>query len=141
MKRYISAMSFDRQTLMNKLYDVSNNITHHLIKLYMFPSSQDVNHWRQEIWSSLSKMGKLSSTKKLPDKKLIYSCISGFMDEIPELVEYVKTEYPDAKVERSDIKELNNKVDSYLTWISNELSIHVAVLPDKVYDKLKEVGL
>ena len=140
MKRYILAMAFDRQSLINKLYDSSSNLTH-LIKLYLFPNSTNVNHWRQEVWSSLSRMPKLASTKKLPDKKLIYSCVSGFVDEIPELVDYMKNNYSDEVVERFDIDELTEKVENYLHWISEKLSVSVVVLPDDVYSKLKELGL
>lgn len=141
MKRYILAMAFDRQSLINKLYDSSSNLTDHLIKLYLFPNSTNVNHWRQEVWSSLSRMPKLASTKKLPDKKLIYSCVSGFVDEIPELVDYMKNNYSDEVVERFDIDELTEKVENYLHWISEKLSVSVVVLPDDVYSKLKELGL
>ena len=93
------------------------------------------------MWSSLSRMPKLASTKKLPDKKLIYSCVSGFVDEIPELVDYMKNNYSDEVVERFDIDELTEKVENYLHWISEKLSVSVVVLPDDVYSKLKELGL
>lgn len=140
MFRYIKAMAYDRQTIMNNLIDKAEQLTDHLIKLYLFPSTEYVSHCRGEVKNFLNKMPKMKHNNKLPDKKLIYSGISGYLDQTYEMMHYMMEEYDLLVPERSDPEELYSMLESYFNWISSELSKRAAIPSSEIYSKLEEIG-
>ena len=141
MFKYIKAMAYDKQTIMNDLMNKSQPLTDHLIKLYLFPSTEYAAHWRHEVWSFLNRIPKMKSTGKLPSKDLIYSGISGYLDTSDNLMYLMMSEYDSSVPERTDIDELEAILADYFDWVSTKLSKDGVVVSKEVYKKLDELGL
>lgn len=141
MKVYISAMGASRSVIENQLVNASNPLTEHLIKLYLFPNSEYADHWRQEIYGFLSRVPKLKSRNKYPESDFIFDCISVYLDQADELLQYVSEEYEALVPERSDANELEKILTDYFNWLSDILSTEGRVHSSAVYSKLSELGL
>lgn len=141
MKIYISAMGTSRTVIENQLVNASNPLTEHLIKLYLFPSSEYVNHWRQEVYGFLSRVPRLKSRNKYPESDFIFDCISAYLDQTAELMQFVAEENESLVPERFDATELESALTNYLNWLAETLSAEGRVHSTAVYNKLKELHL
>lgn len=50
MKRRIFAFSRSTKYTYEKIKDQAENITEHLIKVFLWPNVQEANHWKKEIY-------------------------------------------------------------------------------------------
>lgn len=133
-------MSFDKQTIKLKLANCAEQLTDHLIKLYLFPNTDYVTHWRKEVWNFLNKVPRFSYNNKRPSSKFIYDIISGYVDDAENLMYTTMSEYDAHVPQRFDPDELEAMLSDYFEWLSNELSENGSTTSSKVYDKLKELG-
>lgn len=141
MKRYIFAMAISQQDAKKQIISISSILTEHLIKLYLFPSAEYVDHWKQEIWNFFHGVPKVKSTKKYPSYKLIRYAVGAYEDMIPELTGLVEDSYSRRlAVERDNLSDLENMVSSYFDWISEQLAEQGVVKNSDVYRKLNELG-
>lgn len=140
MKIYISAMGTNKNIVETQLVAASGELTDHLIKLYLYPSTEYRNHWKQEIYSFVPRCPKLKNTNKYPDAQFIFDCISAYLDTTETAMYYVMQEYPSHTPERYDAQELEQLMAEYLTWLADELSANGRVQSQAVYNKLDEIG-
>lgn len=141
MFRYIKAMSYDKQKIEQDLRASARPLTMHLIKLYLFPSSQYVNHWRQEVRSFLYVVPRLKNSKKFPSFKLIMSNISGYADMCDTLMYTIISDYSSLDPERMDAAELEALLMQYFEWISRKLSQQGSIPAEEIYEELSKLGL
>lgn len=140
MKRYIVGMSVNKKDIQRKLFDVSLPLTEHLAKLYLFPTSDNVNHWRGEVYSFLHIVPKLRHNKKFPDARFIFNEISAYADTCDSMMKAVESMESSESVVRSDSKELEEMLTKYFRWIASELSSNGAVTTYAVYSELDQLG-
>ena len=133
-------MSFDRQTIILKLTENIEQLTDHLIKLYLFPNTDYTSHWKKEIWNFLNRVPIMSASKKLPPYKLIYESISGYLDRTEDLMYFILDEYSEHIPERVDAQELESYICNYLKWLADQLATKGLVTSKEVYAKLDEIG-
>lgn len=141
MKIYVTAMSVPQNIVMNKLIDISSSLTDHLIKLYLFPTSQYTNHWRQEIFSFVNSIPKLKSTKRYPSSDFIFEHLSSYLDQCAEGIEFWINEYGSLVPERVDPIEAENLITEYIKWLASKLSENGRVSASEIYAKLTELTL
>lgn len=96
----------------------------HLIKLYMYPNSDSVNHWKNEVLEFCSESVYLKGHKSFPKSSMIYEELWGKRRHmISRLVQHVKFREADLKP-RSNYSEVDllTRIDDYINWVSIELS-------------------
>ena len=140
MFRYIKAMAYDKQSVQNSLESVASSLTDHLIKLYLFSESEYVSHWRQEVWHILNRVSKLKHSKKFPDSRFIFNCISGYADMCDNLIGLWCSEYDSLTPTRVDYEEAEKLILEYFKWLSDKLSSQGSVTSAEVYNELDRVG-
>lgn len=141
MKVYISAMGTNKSVIENQLVNAAGPLTDHLIKLYLFPHSEYVNHWRQEVYGFLSRVPKLKGKNQYPESDFIFDCISVYLDQTEESMHYIAEEYKSHVPERFNSTELESILESYLMWLSDILSESGRAHSSAIYSKLEELGL
>lgn len=64
-------MAYDRKKCIKTCEDLSHELCYHFIKVMLFPSSINVNHWKSEIKTWLNKIDDLKL--KPNDRKMRYN--------------------------------------------------------------------
>lgn len=140
MKRYIYAMAISKKDAIHQLQGISDPLTEHLVKIYLFPDSSYREHWCKEIRNFLSRVPKLKNGNKLPSKTLVKESISIYLDRLDSMIGSVIKEYPDLNPERFDAVELENMIEEYFDWICEKVCNDEYVSSYDVMDRLKEIG-
>jgi hypothetical protein len=148
MKRYIQGMAFSRADVIEKIQHNIEKSIDHFIRLIAFPSSWDVNHWKTEIYGHLHDMYKMGSSKRFPDKKLIYDYTYGKRQDLITDPTYFKKRLKQNEITEKlkceiDITEAMNEVDrvctGYYDWLASKLSTTGYVTSDEVYAELNQL--
>ena len=120
-------------------------IVQHLAKLYLFPESRDVDHWREEVATFLNSVPLRKGKNKLPSAQFIYKntfeANEAYIAQYYNVVcmDYVCDDNPVTLQPRS-INDFVNKVKLYYVWLSNNLS-RFRVLPNlEIKNKFKDLG-
>lgn len=120
-----------------------NTCIKHLLKLYLFPNSQNKNHWRIEVYASFNKIAKLKENNKYPKPELIFSTIWNHYSDI--LVNFVEDIFEEESDEEVIVTvtgfEAEIKLRQYIEWLSNQLGTKGSITKSEVYSKLEEIGL
>lgn len=136
MYRIIYAFSKTTKEVMSKLADRGEVVVDHLIKVFLWPNSQEYNHWKQEVWSNLNRVSKLKTTNRFPTSSQIYNAIwDAVGDMIPELAKLWIDEIDESPI-AFDFKNLEYAIHDYLIYLSKELSTNGIITSNKVYSKL-----
>lgn len=136
---YIRAMSEDQKSIQSELKSHSEQLDEHIIRLMLYPDSEYVPHWKQEIWNFLHKVDKLKGKNKFPKASFIQKSISTHNDMIEEfrgLVEDIESELTPVEIDTQTIIAV---LEAYQKWISEKLSAQGVVKRSEVYAKLDEL--
>ena len=139
MYMYIRAMSEDQKSIQSELKSHSEQLDEHIIRLMLYPTSEYVPHWKQEIWNFLHRVDKLKGKNKFPKAQFILDSISTHNDMIEELrglVEDLESELTPVKIDTQNIIAV---LEAYQKWISEKLSVQGVVRQSEVYAKLDEL--
>lgn len=137
---YIRAMSESQTEIYRRVSDKAANILEHLIKVIEYPDAQEVNHWKQEIYSFLNDVKKLRGTNKLPKSKLIFKGLSVSNDMIDKFIGRVHRTYINYQPRNNSAAFILNCVEEYQHWLSDKLSTEGLVYSDEVYAKIDEIS-
>lgn len=125
VKKYLTEMSRDKQTLKNKLDNQVNPIYQHLIKLYLYgDKTQDFSHWIDEIADKIPYLDTLKPNNKFPKASLVYDILvdddsANLSRKLNVLTKNLFFRYPKVTY---DISEITYFVDAYMRWLTNELN-------------------
>lgn len=140
MKRYIYAMSTTKRELTHQLVSASLPLTEHLVKLYMFPNSINVDHWKHEVWNFVHQVPRLKGSNKYPSSKLIFSCLSTYLDELDNTADLMQSEYSLLIAARSDYSCAEEMITKYIKSVSDILAKQGRINSSEVYILLDEIG-
>jgi len=140
MKRYIYAMSTNKQDLGFQLFSVALPLSEHLTKLYLFSDVDCRLHWKKEIWNFAHQLPKLKNSKKLPKSSFVFDKLSAYTDVSDSLIKSMCEEYKDYIPSSVDANELETMLNQYFQWLAKELSTNGKVSSNQVYSKLEEIG-
>lgn len=112
---YIKAMSMDQKLAESKLLRVVDPLTDHLIKLYVFPNTDYVLHWRKEVWNFLNKVPRLKATNKFPSFEWMFEILSSYLDMTDQIMWQIVDEYAQHIPVRLDPEELESILTEYFT--------------------------
>ena len=123
-----------------RLVDNSEQVMWHMVKIAVSTHEDSYNHWRQEIYSFLSRVPKIKSGKRYPSFKFIYDAIwEVWGDSFDTFIRQAYGEYGD-ETRAVDVADITKRAERYFRWLSEELSAKGAVTPSSVYSKLGELG-
>lgn len=139
----VFGMSKNKRDVAADLESTTREIVRHLAKLYLYPTSEYINHWKQEIYGFLHTVCKLKNTKKFPSQRFILdNTINENLDLIKIWYEDVYEDYTlvnNMCPERFDTDEFYSLVLCYYDWMSDLLSTRGSITQFKIYTKLDEL--
>lgn len=141
MFRYIRAMPRGDKDIENRIADAAEQIDEHLIKLILYPNNtQDIEHWRSEIYAFLHKVDKRKTANKYPKSRFIYNALACHNDIMDNIIRCVKSEYAYTPkyISNPEILEI---IEKYQKWLAYELSSQGAVTKQEVTQCLQSLGL
>lgn len=138
MYYYIIGMSENRKDIHRELANKSGQLTDHLIKIFLFESSNNINHWIDEVYSFVNRCPKFAHNNKYPDKRFISKALNIYLDNLPNICESIQKDYPNYIVKRS-YEEVSIMINEYIDWLACQLSTKGVVARTDVVSKLSEM--
>lgn len=146
MKKIFTAVpvlgfAYSRSKVAEKLDAPMMEVCLHLIKLWRYPNSENVDHWKQEVYNLFHRTYTLKSNNKYPKAKFIFdSTYVKNKDKLRDWSDLIAEDYGPAQyIERTNYS-WDTAIYNYFDWLSNYLSEHGVVLQNTLYAKLKELG-
>lgn len=136
---YIRSMSEAQTEIYRDIRNASDQITMHILKLLLYPTSSYVDHWMHEIWSFLYIVKKLKGKNKWPEADFIKKAMSTGNDIIPQFMAVVMDEESELEPTWIDPDDALACIEAYQDWIAFELSSYGVVRQSDVKAKLKEI--
>lgn len=144
----VQEMAENRKAVKDRLISYrTKEMIEHLIRLIIFNSPKNKNHWRGEVYGLLNDIPLMKHNKKPPNRNFIFQTIWEYYgDRLDYLTESVLRQEPKEKL-KTDKKisdfadEIYIKVKDYVFWLSKELSEKAVVTKQEVYNKLEELEL
>lgn len=141
----VQAMARNRKDVDNILTSYkTRELIEHLIRLAVFDSPDNKNHWRTEVYSLLNAVPLMKHNKRPPDKKFMFNAIwSYYGDNLVNLTKSVFKQEPNEKVKQAQntATDIEIKVKAYIDWLTTELSKTASVDKNDVYAELDALGL
>ena len=136
-------MSTTKSDLRCKLEETTPMLLEHLIKLYLYPNCEYVNHWKQECYNFLHNVSRLKRSNKLPSAKFILDSTININSElIPYYAKGVMKDYAQSLGKPTyDIDKLEQKIFNYYEWLAEMLSKYGRIFRTDCYEKLDELFL
>lgn len=140
MKRIILGMAKDKKSTLASLEAKTPELMDTLIKLYLYPDHESVNHWRQEVAAFINSTPRLKSNNKFPKAKDIlkntwYIWEDCLLDHINPIME----DYGDVKYHINK-NDLYYSCQKYFEWLANQLAANGLVSKKSIYEILNDLG-
>lgn len=119
---YIKSNAYSKSRIERAITRDSEHLNDHLVKLALFPDSEYVSHWMDEIHAFLPRVYKQKANNRFPDKGYIYNLLSGENDNIPAIRQNVLDIENELKPEERTDQELLIFMDNYHRWVSEQLA-------------------
>lgn len=144
MKIRLLEMFIERRKLEEKIDNTTDKLIEHLLMcLLIQDDTNNLNHWSNEVYSSLSRTYSLKPNNKLPSKKLLYSfTIDQFGDILPRWVRgYVShiNDKENTNITDYDTQLLSDYVIKYYEWLIPILSKEGFVESQEVRQQIKSL--
>ena len=138
MKRILAFSRSTRDTY-EKIKDQAENTTEHLIKVFLWPNVQEINHWKREVYASLHRAPKLKTNNKFPKyDALMYCTWDTTEDVIYEWSQGIIDGMTETPIE-FEYSSLRSAIHDYYDWLCRNLSSTGLVTPAGVYSKIEEL--
>lgn len=129
------------QEIKRKIHDSSDHIMEHLIKIWIFPNHDTVDHWKREVVGFLNKVPKTKNSKKYPSKEFILkNSWNVYEDILDNIIISAIDEVEDATPIWFDESDIYKGIFEYFDWLSDELSTKGIILRQDAYAKIEEIG-
>lgn len=136
---YIRSMSEAQTEIYRDIKNASDQINIHILKILMYPSSENVDHWMHEIWSFLYIVKRLKSSKKWPKASFIKKALSTGNDMMPQYISIVLDEEDNLEPTWIRPEDALMCVEMYQDWLASQLSSNGVVKQSDVKAKLREI--
>lgn len=121
-------MAFERKIAIQKARNLQNQISRHIIKVYMYSDSDYVNHWYNELnsWFWDIQDTVLKNTKKPLDyhtlMKILFEEPMETVEEVQNKMNKIYREYKDLKIYEPNAIEIHKQMYSLINDVSNDIS-------------------
>lgn len=139
MKRMIVyAMSRKLRDIGDDLDNKGKPLIRHLIKIALYPDHTSLNHWIDEIYSFLNQIDTYKGKNKAPSSDFIYNNLysKGNYRYLYKWIKVIKQDYGDSDVSDYQVEQF---VQNYIIWLSEELSDNLVVSKSSIRHKLMEL--
>lgn len=115
----------------------------HLIKIYLFPRSRLVSHWRSEVYNFLFDVPRMRSNKKYPSSEFIFkSTFDSNKNRIDTMYRNVSKDYESEEIfKEGTLSEITMKIETFYRWLSDNLSKFGEVSRTDMYRMLESLEL
>ena len=151
-KRLLTEMAIPRSQFVENLQTQVLVVINHLILCLTQPNSQDLNHWKGEIYGNFSKFDKLKYSKKYPTEQDFLDCgMENWFERIEDKMDsYIIDIYSEElqkdifKIEEINldinIEKLKICICNYLTWAIQNMNPDTGVINKlSAYNKIDEI--
>lgn len=137
MVKIIYAMSRRLRDIGADLDNRGRSLIDHLVKLFLFPTSKDVNHWKQEIYNLIHSISSIKGNHKIPSANFIFDNIYGKynINYTNNSINAILDDYGEPEFDFS-YDEIHDFISDYVRWLSIELNQREVVSRKLVYAKL-----
>lgn len=122
-----------------------NTCIEHLVKLAIFDSPQNANHWREEVYTSCLQIFKLKEDKKFPNYKHIFNIIweDHYSDILDDIIDTVIKSESELKFKSNFMvnEDAITPIESYIMWLAKQFSTKRKISKQDCFNKLEELGL
>ena len=145
MKLYIRCQSKFKTDVLADLEEHTLPCMEEMAKIWLFPNTEYVNHWRTEIWSHYKKVSKVKPRNKYPKAQAIFNNtwnLNG--DKVRSMMKWAiahESELTPDPDRNNDEQTLKDIMETYFALVADKLSKDGVIDPSDSYEKLEELGL
>lgn len=138
MDIYIENFADRQRDIHRYLVSRSDIVIEYLMKIFLYPESEKLSHWKLEVAVALNRIYKLKDTNKYPTKIwILLNSWNVIEDTIRDSIPVIMEDYGES--EHADLNIIYDKIHSYFKWISEELSKTGRVSNTRIYSKIEEL--
>lgn len=140
MKRVILAMSLSKRDLGAKIEQGTRELVNHMIKLWLYPNSENTAKWRKEVAEKLNHVDSFKGSHKLPSEQFILdNSWKIWRPRLPDMLQYIVDDYGQPENQKG-FNEMRDSIDEYFTWLAHTLSYMGQVSYNQIYRTLDTLG-
>lgn len=137
MKLYVRAFAESQTGVFRDIKNHSAVVMEHLIQIFLYPKSEAIPHWKQEVSAALNRVPKLKRSKKFPTAdEIIKHSWSIWEDSIQETINVIIEDYGPSGV---NVTRVYACVENYMYWISEQLAKSGYVSNTRIYNYIDEM--
>lgn len=136
---YVRGFADSRSQIKSDLRSAAKIVLNHLIKVWLYPTAQEQNHWKQEIAQSLNDVPKLKGRNRYPDYRfLIQNTWNVYEDSLEDRVDVIISSIEEAPI-AFDFDDLYRAISDYFDWICFRLTEKGIVKYSDIYEEIESL--
>lgn len=134
----LNEMADTKKEITESIHNKEWMISEHLIKCMLYPKSENINHWKVELYGFVHNVNKVKGTNKYPSYKQLYKWVlnrfeDSLLDRIDGYVSDITRKYGNVEYNK---QMLYDKIIEYFKWLLQNLSEKGYVTRQEVSDKI-----
>lgn len=128
MNTSLFEMAYDKKVTIEKARNLQDQIATHLIKIIVYPYSDSIQHWKNEVNAWLIKLqkNKLKGTGKPLSKELFYKILFdeplGELSDIQDEIYILEKTYLDMKIQEYDPRKISSILSYAMLGVCEDMS-------------------
>lgn len=142
--RRLQESAMRQSKLEDNLIDINPKITEHLLKCFLYKNTtNNLEHWKQDIYSFLHEVPVLKQNKKLPSYKFLINNTFNIYSEVlmnrldAKIRDLIKKGYPE--ISNYNKQNLYSAIYNYYDWLCKLLASNGYIELSEICDKIDEL--
>lgn len=139
MYRYIKSFADTSSQIKSDLRGSTRVVMNHLIKIWLYPSAREQNHWKSEVAHALNDVPKMKGKNRFPKFEfLMKNTWNVYEDSLENRIDAIMSDMKETPIE-FDSENLYYSIHDYFSWICENLSKSGIVTNTKVYEEIEKL--
>lgn len=128
IETFIFEMAYNKKVAIEKVRNLQNQIATHLVKIVIYPESENIQHWKNEVnaWLLSLQKNKLKGKDRPLSKelfiKLLFDEPLGAISDIQDEISMLEYTYPDMKASIYDPYEISSILSYAMLGVCEDMS-------------------
>lgn len=139
MYKYIKSFADTSSQIKSNLRGSTKVVMNHLIKIWLFPSAREQNHWKSEVAHALNDVPKQKGRNKFPKTEfLMKNTWNVYNDSLTNRIDAIISDMSETPIP-FDYDNIYYAMHDYFVWICENLSKYGIISNSKIYEEIEHI--